>query len=271
MRRGRVRRGRPWAGREASLALAACFTVLGFLLVTASSTHRASTRAAAPRRAQLAALIEARRQQVADLDRTVGALRSDVEAAQAVALRRSRLDRDQSNREADLALQAGTTSLRGAGLLVQLSDSDREPSGVEESGGAYRIQDSDIRLVVNALLAAGAEAVAVNDSRLVATSPIRAAGDTIVVNFRPLNPPYRVLAIGADEDRFASSEIALRFKRWEKLFGLGFSVKRQTVTVPAYTGRVGIAAAIPVGPSTTTTTTTSAARAPSTTPSTKAG
>lgn len=268
MRRGWVWRGRPWAGREASLALAACFTVLGFLLVTASSTHRATTRAAAPRRAQLAALIETRREQVDELDRTVGALRSDVEAAQAVALRRSRLDRDQSNREADLALQAGTTSLRGAGLLVQLSDSDREPSGVEDGAGAYRIQDTDIRLVVNALLAAGAEAVAVNDSRLVSTSPIRAAGDTIVVNFRPLNPPYRILAIGADEDRFASSEIAVRFKRWEKLFGLRLSVKRQTVTVPAYTGRVGISAAVPIGVASTSTT---AARPAPTTLTTRTG
>jgi uncharacterized protein YlxW (UPF0749 family) len=269
--------GRPWSGRQASLALAACFTVLGFLLVTASSSHRATARAAAPRRAQLVELIETRRDQVGELDRTVRGLRTEVEAAQAVALRRSRLDKDQSNREADLALQAGTTALRGPGLLVQLSDSNREPGGAPgEDGGAYRIQDSDIRLVVNALLDAGAEAVAVNESRLVATSPIRAAGDTIVVNFRPLTPPYRVTAIGADEDRFAESDIARRFKRWTKLFGLGFSLKQQAVTVPPYTGRVGISVAAPVGPTTTTTappptTSPPTTAAPATTTTTKKG
>ena len=91
-------------------------------------------------------------------------------------------------------------------------------------------------------------AVAVTDSRLVATTPIRAAGDTIVVNFRPLTPPYRVSAIGADRVRFEASDIARRFDRWTELFGLGFSVaERRVVTVPGYTGRVSISAATPAG------------------------
>jgi uncharacterized protein YlxW (UPF0749 family) len=233
--------------RRGSFALAGCFAVLGFLVVTAAASSDATRRAEEPRRAQLIDLIDARRKQVATFDEDVRRLREQVATARAATLERLRQDEAEAQRSAELAAQAGTTALRGRGLVVRLSDSERNPEDPEESG-AYRIHDTDLQLVVNALFAGGAEAVAVNDSRLVATSPIRAAGDTIVVNFRPLSPPYRVVAIGADENRFEDSAIARRFQRWTRLFGLGFSVREQDdLEVPAYTGRVGINAATPVG------------------------
>lgn len=219
--------------------------MLGFLVVTAASSRDATRQAGAPRRAQLVELIEARRKQVAAYDDDVRRLRERVAAAQAATLERAREDEAFAERSAELAAQAGTLALRGRGLVVKLSDSDRDPADPQESG-AYRIHDTDLQLVVNALFAAEAEAVAVNDSRLVATSPIRGAGDTIVVNFRPLSPPYRVVAIGADRKRFEESAIARRFERWTRLFGLGFSVDGDDdLEVPAYTGRVGINNAIP--------------------------
>jgi uncharacterized protein YlxW (UPF0749 family) len=220
--------------------------VLGFLLVTAASSTDATRKAEAPRRAQLVDLIQARRAQVAALDADVRELRDRVAEAQQAALGRARHDRAAAERSERLAAEAGTVALRGRGLSVKLSDSERDPQDPSESN-AYRVHDTDIQLVVNALFAAGAEAVAVNDNRIVATSPIRAAGDTIVVNFRPLTPPYRVAAIGADRKQFESSVIATRFKRWTRLFGLGFSVDEREVEVPAYTGRVGITSARPAG------------------------
>jgi uncharacterized protein YlxW (UPF0749 family) len=230
--------------RRSPLALTAGFVVLGFLLVTAVSSVRDNRRAAAPRKGELIDLIERRRDLVDKQDRAVHQLRGEVAGAQREVSRLTALDRAEAERSRELALQAGTVALEGPGLLVRLSDSDRE-SRAEEDSGAYRIHDSDLQLVVNALFAAGAEAVAVNGSRLVATTPIRAAGDTIVVNFRPLNPPYQVTAIGADRKVFEDSEIARRFRRWTDLFGLGFSVARRDLTVPAYAGRVAIASARP--------------------------
>jgi uncharacterized protein YlxW (UPF0749 family) len=230
--------------RRPSVTLAAVLAVLGFLLVTAARSATADRRAAAPGRARLVAQIEDRRRRVDELDGAVRALRAEVASAQAGLARRSRLDRDETNRLQALSNQAGVTPLRGRGVVVRLSDSNRKPTGADDAG-PFRIHDTDLQLVVNALFASGAEAVAVNGSRLVATTPIRAAGDTIVVNFRPLAPPYRVEAIGADSGRFGRTQIARRFKRWTTLFGLGYSVTHSTVEVPAYTGRVAIAAAHP--------------------------
>lgn len=226
--------------------LAAVFTVLGFLLVTAAGSARAGRKQAEPRKAQLVKLIQQRRSQVGDLDQAVRQLRTEVADAQRRASRQGRQDREQAKRSADLAEAAGTVALRGKAVVVKLSDSDKTPADPDQAD-AYRIRDSDLQLVVNALFSAGAEAIDVNGSRLVATTPIRSAGDTIVVNFRPLGPPYEVSAIGADRAAFERSEIAKRFSRWEHLFGLGFSVREATVTVPAYTGRVGISTAKPTG------------------------
>jgi uncharacterized protein YlxW (UPF0749 family) len=236
--------------RRATVILAATLAVLGFLLVASRDSTRDAERAQAPRRAELIELIETRRSQVDDLDDTVRELRAEVTAAEGRVARLSQLDEAQANRLTALATQAGTTALKGAGVEVRLSDSDQQPASPGDEG-AYRIHDSDLQLVVNALFDAGAEAIAINDSRMVATTPIRAAGDTIVVNFRPLNPPYRVVAIGADREEFSDSAVAMRFRRWTRIFGLGFSVRQTSnLTVPAYTGRVAITTAQPQHPTT---------------------
>lgn len=230
--------------RRSPLVLAVACAALGFLSVTAVSSATDARRAAAPRKGELIDLIERRRSLVAEQDEAVHSLRSEVADAQRRAARRGEVDRAAADDAAALALQAGTVALRGEGLAVTLRDSPRRPT-TEEEAGAFRIHDSDLQLVVNALFAAGAEAIAVNDSRMVATTPIRAAGDTIVVNFRPLSPPYEVAAIGADRAAFERSDIARRFGRWSDLFGLGFRVDQQDVTVPAYSGRVAISSAEP--------------------------
>ena len=229
------------------MTLSVVVGILGFLVVTAVVTGQAERQKAAPRKAELVALIDDRQRLVDDLDSAVESLRRDVAAEQARASRATSLDRQEARALAALAEQAGTVPLRGPGLVVSLAPSTREAPSPEEAG-AYQIHDTDLQLVVNELWAAGAEAVAVNDSRLVATTPIRAAGGTIVVNFRPLSPPYRVSAIGADRRRFQQSEIARRLERWTEMFGLGFKIQeRAAVSVHGYTGRVAITTATPAG------------------------
>ncbi len=96
---------------------------------------------------------------------------------------------------------AGAVPVTGPGMLVTLANADAaaddDPvggSGEEDPRG--RVRDGDLQLVVNALWAAGAEAVSVNDQRLGPTSAIRFAGEAVLVDFRPVTNPYEVRAIG---------------------------------------------------------------------------
>lgn len=219
--------------------------LLGFGLVTAAQAATATRKAEAPRKQRLISLIEQRRSQMDDLDKAVQELRRQLSAAQSGQSRADKAVSESARIRAELAAQAGTSAVQGAGLRVKVSDSDAVPDDAQEAS-AYRITDADLQRLVNALWAAGAEAVAINGNRVVATTSIRAAGETIVVNFRPLNPPYRLDAIGADATLFADSDIATRMRRWRTLFGLGFSASRvDNVTVPPYAGRVGIEVATP--------------------------
>ncbi|MBA3654311.1 MAG: DUF881 domain-containing protein [Actinobacteria bacterium] len=227
----------------------AVLAVLGFLLVTTANSAKADRREAEPRKEELIRIIESRRSHVGDLDAAVAELRGQVTAAERRAARVSRADAAKADGLRRLAMQAGTTALRGGGVQVRLADSAK-PSRSPDDESAGRIHDVDVQLVVNALFGAGAEAVAVNGNRVVATTAMRSAGDTLVVNFRPLRPPYRVDAIGADLDRFNNSDIAQRFRRWTRLFGLSYSTaRRRSITIPAFTGRVAIAAAAALPPS----------------------
>jgi uncharacterized protein YlxW (UPF0749 family) len=99
--------------------------------------------------------------------------------------------------------QAGAAAVEvtGPGLLVTLADAeqnaDDDPFGgsvTDDPRGTVR--DRDLQLVVNALWAAGAEAISINDQRIGPTSAIRFAGEAVLVDFRPVTNPYEVRAIG---------------------------------------------------------------------------
>jgi uncharacterized protein YlxW (UPF0749 family) len=219
--------------------------MLGFLVVTAGRAASVTRVVEAPRKERLISLIQQRRSQIGDLDDAVRDLRSQLRREEATRSRSSRATAEQARKTATLAAQAGASTLKGPGLRVKVSDAETIPADVQEAG-AYRISDTDLQLLVNALWSAGAEAIALNGNRLVATTSIRAAGETVVVNFRPLSPPYRIEAIGADEAGFARTDIARRMRRWRTLFGLGFSTTHvDKLTLAPYTGRVGIAVATP--------------------------
>jgi uncharacterized protein YlxW (UPF0749 family) len=214
-------------------SLAAVLAVAGFLTVVSSQGREDVRRGAESRRSGLVRLIKERQAEVEELGRTLVELRGEVLAARRRISERSASD---ARRVRQVQLRAGMTAMAGPGLEVVLADSDRETDDPAEQE-ALTIQDVDLQLVVNALWAAGAEAMAVNGQRLVATSPIRGAGETITVNFRPLAPPYRVRAIGADKEAFEEARVVKRFEGWAEDFDLGFDVRRRSkLEVPAYAG-----------------------------------
>jgi uncharacterized protein YlxW (UPF0749 family) len=223
-------------------SLAAVLALVGFLTLVASNGVKEAKRGAESRRAGLVKLIHARQGEVDSLGKQLVRLRADVVTARR---RLSATSADDAHRLRDVQMWAGTTAMSGSGLEIRLSDSRREAK-TEADRQSLSVHDVDLQLVVNALWAAGGEAVAVNGQRLVSTSPIRAAGETITVNFRPLVPPYKVEAIGADRKPFEQSAVAQRFRQWVDDYGLGFSVRsRSRVVVPAYLGALQLSSARP--------------------------
>jgi len=220
--------------------LAAVLALVGFLTLVASNGVKEAKRGGESRRAGLVKLIHTRQSEVDSLGKQLVRLRADVTDARH---RLSATSADDARRLHDTQVWAGTTKMAGPGLEIRLSDSHRTARS-DTDRESLTVHDVDLQLVVNALWAAGAEAIAVNGQRLVATSPIRAAGETITVNFRPLVPPYKVEAIGADRKGFEGSEVAQRFRRWVDDYGLGFSVKtKKKLSLPAYQGTIQLSTA----------------------------
>lgn len=94
-----------------------------------------------------------------------------------------------------LAERNGNLAVHGPGVRITVDDAAN--AGQDRR---RRVLDTDLQHLANGLWEAGAEAVAINGERLTNLSAIRHAGDAITVNFRPLDRPYRVEAIG-DPDR----------------------------------------------------------------------
>jgi uncharacterized protein YlxW (UPF0749 family) len=90
---------------------------------------------------------------------------------------------------------SGLLPVKGPGITFTISDSDKEVA----SGGysaTLITHDIDLRLVVNELLLAGAEAVAINDQRITTTTGIICIGPVVKINSQRVNPPFEFKAIG---------------------------------------------------------------------------
>jgi len=83
-----------------------------------------------------------------------------------------------------------TTPVHGPGITVTLTDR----SGPGKGSGTVR--DQDLAMVVNALWAAGADAISINGQRIGPDTFVRTAGSAILVNVTPVSSPYEVRAIG---------------------------------------------------------------------------
>jgi uncharacterized protein YlxW (UPF0749 family) len=225
-------------GRAKQVIWAALAAVLGFAGVTAGYSAEAAKRADQPRRDQLIDLISQRQSQVASMEETLEELTREAERAGETSGRLTAQKRAAAEALSILEIQAGTVPMEGPGVVIELADSDRPP-GPGEDAVLYRVHDVDIQLLVNALFSSGAEAVAVDGQRVVSTTAVRAAGQTILVNYRPLVPPYRIVAIGVGAKALKAHPVARRLTRWNALFGLGFSVEnRERVTVAAHPAQI---------------------------------
>ena len=225
----------------------------GVLFATSAETAQ-GTDLRAGRRIELTQLISAQEQAVGESTKRAVTLQSEVDA----------LEKDASARDGRvgavratsqrLEAQVGLRPLRGNGLTVELNDAPRRPDGSLPPNARpddVIVHQQDVQAVVNALLAGGADGLAVMGQRLITTGAVRCVGNTLLLYGRTYSPPFRVTAVG-DPTRLRASlatEPGVRlYRQAVDYFGLGYEVKdEREVTLPGYDGpvRLGYAEAVP--------------------------
>jgi uncharacterized protein YlxW (UPF0749 family) len=193
--------------------------------------------------------------QVTDLEAEQDMLRQELATAnaQVEALQQqstgSSVALEELNRQLDVArLQAGLTAVRGPGVRIEIADSKRVvPPG--ENPSSYIVLVDDLRDIVTALWASGADAISINGERLVASSSIYGVGASVLVNTAFLSPPFRIEAIGSDGllERFQEHPAFLgRVARRIEFFGLEFASQVSTdLRLPGFIGSTRFRYAVP--------------------------
>jgi uncharacterized protein YlxW (UPF0749 family) len=229
-----------WRGGQ--VAVAVVMAVAGVLAVV---TYDQAAAGAQGREEVRAALAEDIEEESAVTDRLVvdlAAVRAEVTAARDDALAATAVGQRVLERLEDAETAAGVIPVSGPGLLVTLADAepdaDADPvGGTAEADPRGQVRDGDLQLVVNALWAAGAEAVGINGQRLGPTTAIRFAGEAVLVDFRPVTSPYLVSAVGDPEtlrERFLTSPEVAALAAISESFGLRFEFAQEDeLSLPA--------------------------------------
>lgn len=200
---------------------AAVVTVLFGLLIALAAVQTArNADVDEASRDALLERIDQRRQEVDSLRERVRELQTQTDGLRST---NSRVQRQLAETTVDLRtlqLSTGFVAVRGPGLRVTVSDN---PDG----DAAGRVRASDLRLLVNGLWRAGAEAIAINGRRLSTLSAIVSSNISVGVNRSPLTPPYVVSAIGEPTlgSRLQDTTTGAQFQALADQFG--FVVDRQ--------------------------------------------
>ncbi len=123
-----------------------------------------------------------------------------------------------------LSLGAASERVSGPGVVVQITD-----RGPGATGSQAQVTDSDLRLVMNILWQAGAEAMALNGKRVGPATTVRTAGSAILVNLTPVASPYVLEVIGDPgqmSDALEVGESGREVDELEAKSGIGVSVTR---------------------------------------------
>jgi uncharacterized protein YlxW (UPF0749 family) len=237
---------RPLAGWGVSIALA--LAVVGFVgaMQWNSSLARQEFSTSAQRfLADQVVTLEAEqrdlRAQIADAEKEVQRFQEE-STSSSVALEAL------NQRLAAARLDVGLTAVRGPGVIVEIADSKRiVPAG--ENPASFIVLVDDLRDIVTALWASGAEAITINGERLVATTSIYGVGASVLVNTAFLSPPFRIEAIGTEGllDRFQTNPAFLgRVAHRIDFFGLEFASQASgELTLPAFVGTTRFRWAVP--------------------------
>lgn len=201
---GEVLAGRPatssslwrWRG-PVSLVGGVLFALLGLLLVLAGQAHGGDTALENARPADLVAILDSLEADIDRLESEKRQLNSELDtltsgtSKEALARAEERL--------AALQVLAGTTPVRGPGVVIEVAD---------PNGG---VDATDILDAIQELRDAGAESIEINERRVVMNTwfaePEPAGAGGVVVSGDVRTPPYTIKAIGNSDTLATAMEI----------------------------------------------------------------
>lgn len=158
-------------------------------------------------------------------------------------------------RAAELSDEAGVDAVQGPGLIITLTDAQRDANGRfprDASPDDLVVHQQDIQAVLNALWTAGAEAIQMQDQRIIGTSAPRCVGNTLLLNGRTYSPPYTIMAVGnvsAMQSALADAPLVTLYKQYVVRFGLGYTEQvRDDLDIVGHTEPLRMRYAQPTGP-----------------------
>ncbi|AQA06323.1 hypothetical protein BVC93_11930 [Mycobacterium sp. MS1601] len=158
-------------------------------------------------------------------------------------------------RASELADDAGVDPVHGPGLVITLTDAQRDANGRfprDASPDDLVVHQQDIQAVLNALWIAGAEAIQMQDQRIIGTSAPRCVGNTLLLNGRTYSPPYTIMAIGdvqAMQQALDDAPLVTLYKQYVVRFGLGYTQQvSEDIEIVGHTAPLRMRYAQPAGP-----------------------
>lgn len=172
----------------------------------------------------------------ADLTMQLGAAQNDMEQYRKAAESSGNYEAVLTSQLRRAELLAGLSDVRGQGIKIIIDDSEKE-SDAESATEEFIIHDSDLRLVITELAAAGGEAFCINGQRIVSVTPIRCVGPVITINQIKTAPPFEILAIG--DKKTLEAAVNMRGGISDLLTAYGIKVSVTTsddIQIPRYDG-----------------------------------
>ncbi|MEO5709331.1 MAG: DUF881 domain-containing protein [Nocardioidaceae bacterium] len=205
--------------------------IFGVLVATAAVQTSRTADESASSRESLVKQVNARKAVLARQQTTRLGLTREVAALQNSKLDATNQGQSLLIRLDGLGLSAARVPVTGEGIRVVVDDAPGATSDKQT------VLDQDLQKLVNGLWLVGAEAISINGHRLTNLTAIREAGSAITVNFKSLNRPYTVSAIGNKNQMAAKLLDTEGGRTWLTLrasFGLRFDVNSEdSMTLPA--------------------------------------
>ena len=221
------------------VTLSVALLVLGFLIAAQLSAEGPRIRYTSQERVPLVETVIGLQPAQDALKDRILALRSQISTLEA-ELPASAAQEKALNGELEKArIASGLAQLTGPGLAFKMEDADRSVANGNTEG---LVTARDVRVLIQELWLAGAEAISVNGERVTTTTAVLDIGNSILVNNAYLAPPYAVEAIGPSDlyDRVSNSASFIEFVR-SRIDPSGIRLsfaELDKVTVPAFAGTV---------------------------------